>query len=254
MRARKRDTRALRSAIESGGAIGKEVPKKSWKYADIKWHVRPITDLHEETFRAFMGSDKSLAITGQAGTGKTLIAIYLGLNELLRDDNEIDNMIIVRSVVQTRDMGFLPGTLDEKMEPYETPYRDIFHKIFDRPTAYNHMKASKNGNAVMFVPTSFVRGVTWDNSIIIIDEAQNMTMHELDSVLTRVGKNSRVIMVGDKDGQDDLKSKREVSGFSTAFEIVKNMPEFATFEYGDEECVRSGFVRSWGRAKRQVLK
>ena len=250
---RKRDIQIMRESIESNGrSDSMGVPKKNWRYEDIKWHVKPITPLHEDTFRAFFESDyKSLAITGQAGTGKTLIGTYLALNELLRKDSPIDTFIIVRSIVQTRDMGFLPGDLDEKMEPYEAPYRDIFHKIFERPTAYNHMKNSKNGGAVVFVPTSFVRGVTWDNSIILLDETQNMTMHEIDSVLTRVGENSRVIMVGDREGQDDLKSKREVSGFDRAFEIAKTMGEFSTFEYGDAECVRSGFVRSWGIAKRQ---
>lgn len=242
-----------KSIAKNGGELDKSSGpvKKKWSPHDIAWHVKPQTGLHRDTYEAFFNG-YNLAITGQAGTGKTLIASYLGISEVLNPNTPQDHLIYVRSLVQTRDMGFLPGDLNEKSEPYEIPYIDIMTDLFERPTAYSNMKQK---GIVNFFPTSFVRGSTWNNAVVVIDEAQNMTFHELDSVLTRIGRDSRVIVVGDKEGQIDLNSRKgDHSGFDAVFDIATSMTDdFATFTYGDDECCRSGFVKSWGIKKREYL-
>lgn len=197
--------------------------------------VVPKTDNQRKVFE----SDGHLVLHGVAGTGKTFLSLYLGLKHLF--EGECDKIVLVRSAVPTRDIGFLPGNDKDKAEIYESPYRDICQELFSRGDAYQILKAN---NQVDFRTTSFIRGTTIRDSVIIVDECQNMTMHELDSIMTRVGDNCRVIFSGDF-RQSDLKS----NGLKDFFAILSSMGEFDHVEFTVDDIVRSGLVKSYIKAK-----
>lgn len=182
-------------------------------------------------------SDKCLFLHGCAGTGKTFISLYLAFRDVLTTD-EYNQVEIIRSAVPTREMGFLPGTDAEKARVYETPYINISHELFDRGDAYELLKSK---NLISFNTTSFIRGTTFNDSIVIVDECQNMTFHELDSIITRVGKNCKIIFCGDF-FQSDLQKN---SGIGPFIDIVRNMNSFDFIEFGIEDIVRSDFVKHY---------
>jgi phosphate starvation-inducible protein PhoH len=202
--------------------------------------VAPLTDTQEQTFISF-NQEQNLLLHGVAGTGKSYISLYLALRDLLED--QIDKILIVRSVVPSRDVGFLPGTVNEKIVVYEQPYREMVGDLLQRGDSYDIMKKS---GQIQFITSSFVRGLTFDNCIIVIDEIQNFTDQEINSILTRMGKNSRVIICGDY-RQDDLKNsrRRETSGFENLLKIAKRMKSFDIIEYKIDDIVRSGFVKEY---------
>lgn len=214
-----------------------EVGRKSWHIKDM------IKVSHKNESQRTMLCDyehgDNLCGYGYAGTGKTYLAVVMAMRSVLDADEPQDRVIIVRSAVSTRDVGFLPGTLDEKTELYETPYRDILQRLFKKATTYDDMKAR---GLVEFMPTSFIRGLTWDNAVVIVDEAQNLTMHELNSVMTRLGRNTRIILVGDC-GQTDF--TREATGFSDAVNIFKSMKGFSVVKFRADDIVRSKIVKDW---------
>jgi len=199
----------------------------------------PITENQKNVFDAFY-RNKNLLLTGTAGTGKSFISIYLALKEVLEQQIH-KQIVIVRSVVSSRDMGFLPGSIKEKTKAYEAPYYAIFTELFGRNDAYHYMKSK---GVVDFMSTSFVRGITINDAIIIVDEAQNLTAQEWHSIMTRVGKNSRIIFVGDIK-QNDLNTQREKSGFYDFLKIVQNMYEFEHIEFTKNDIVRSNLVKSY---------
>jgi phosphate starvation-inducible protein PhoH len=207
---------------------------------DLK-SIKPINTPQHQMFESYFYGNNILA-NGSAGTGKTYAAIYLGLTDVLSKKSKQDNMIIVRSAVASRDIGFLPGDDAEKMEVYETPYNDIFSDLFGRPTAYEKMKKQK---IVKFVPTSFVRGLTWDDAVIIIDEVQNMTFYEINSVITRVGANSKLIIIGDQIQTDLYRKKNDQSGMREFLNVVERMEGFDQVTFRPDDIVRSAFVKSW---------
>lgn len=180
---------------------------------------------------------QNLLLHGFAGTGKTFIALALALQEPDK------NVVIVRSAVQTRDIGFQPGDANAKMKVYEAPYYDICSKLYGRGDAYDILKQKRK---VSFMPTSFIRGLTLDDSVIIIDEAQNMSDMELHSVITRVGNNSRLIICGDV-RQDDLTNPRfkEVSGLSKIIKILKQMNAISCIEFVEKDIVRGEFIKDY---------
>ena len=148
-------------------------------------------------------------------------------------------MIIVRSVVPTREIGFLPGDLNDKVSVYETPYKDICAELIGRSSTYDDMKEA---GIVQFMPTSFIRGLTWDNAIVVVDECQNMTFHEINSIVTRLGQNSRIIFTGDTN-QTDL---RPVDcGMTKMLSVVDNIETFAKVKFTTDDIVRSNIVKSW---------
>jgi phosphate starvation-inducible protein PhoH len=216
----------------------KKILKHNFNLAEIK----PLTDNQENAFHA-NGSNKHLLLYGVAGTGKTFLASYFALGDLLVGIAK--KIIIVRSAVTTRDQGFLPGTLQEKMALYEAPYREIFAELCGgRRDVYDLLKKK---DYLEFMSTSFIRGVTFDDAIIIVDEVQNCTDHEINSILTRVGKNTRVILCGDH-RQDDLKmtgKKNQVSGIENLIRIARAMNSFSLIEFSVNDIVRSGFVREY---------
>jgi phosphate starvation-inducible protein PhoH len=204
--------------------------------------VEPLTCTQRNVFDSYE-SGNNMVLHGCAGTGKTFLSAYLGVRDVLEKVEGKRQVIIVRSVVPTRDMGFLPGNLTEKMKVYESPYRDLLSGMFNRGDAYDILKGK---DIINFTTTSFVRGQTWDDAIIIVDEAQNFSFQELNSVITRVGNNSRIIVCGDGK-QDDLTSERynESSGLSGFLSILDRMKSFDILNFTTDDIVRSDFVREY---------
>lgn len=211
--------------------------------------IKPLTDAQADMIESYCQGRSILAL-GSAGTGKTLIAVYMGLLDLLNKDVSIDNIKIVRSIVPSREVGFLPGDLEEKIEVYETPYKELFNFIFKKPTSYQRFKQL---GQVEFIPTSYLRGQTWDNSVIIVDEVQNMTIHEINTIMTRVGVDSKVIIIGDSRQTDLYRNSRDVSGLKIMEEALKDHPQFDMIYFTPHDIVRSEFVKSWILALENVV-
>ena len=194
--------------------------------------IEPLTKSQLEVFE----STKNLMLHGCAGTGKTYISLYLALDDMQK--GEYDKIVIVRSAVPTREMGFLPGTEEEKSKVYENPYVNILQELFCRgDNPYGQLKQK---GVINFITTSYIRGVTFQDTVIIVDECQNMTFHELDSIITRVGHNCRIIFCGDF-FQADLKG----NGLKQFINIIKRMNEFDFIEFGISDIVRSDFVKNY---------
>lgn len=225
--------------IQQTKALCEGPKRKHWSRHDLKL-VKPLTptqhDMFEDFFQGF-----HLVAHGSAGTGKTFLACYLALHELLNPDSEYDRIIIVRSAVPTRDVGFMPGTLAEKVALYELPYKDVFEDLLGKASTYQDMK---DAGYVEFCTTSYVRGLTWDNCIVVMDETQSATFHEINSVVTRMGKNSRLIIAGDLP-QSDLRKKGEESGMGDFIQIAHKMDQFSVIQFNHNDIVRSPFVKSW---------
>ena len=200
--------------------------------------IEPLTHNQVKAFE----SKKNLILHGLAGTGKTFISSYLAYDDMSK--GIYDKLVIIRSAVPTRDMGFLPGTEKEKASVYEEPYKDIANELFQRGDAYGIMKQK---NLVEFMTTSFIRGITLRDAVILIDECQNMSFHELDSIITRMGENCRVIFCGDF-RQADLKQ----NGMKDFMQILKRMELFDFIDFKVEDIVRSDFVKSYIIAKNEL--
>ena len=189
-----------------------------------------------------------LVLCGSAGTGKTFIGMYLALADVLDKSYEQDKLVIVRSVVPTREMGYLPGSIEEKVDAYTAPYRSIATELFNEKQAYDMLETQ---GAISFMSTSFIRGQTIDDAIILVDEMQNLTYHELDSIITRVGRNTRIIFSGDY-YQSDLNKETDKNGILDFMNIMEVMNNFTTVEFGWADIVRSDFVRDYIMTKEMV--
>lgn len=212
--------------------------------------IRPITATQSDLFDSY-NEGYNLAAIGTAGTGKTMCATYLALNDVLQK-GEYEKVVIIRSAVQTREQGFMPGTQAQKEAVFEAPYNDIVNDLFERKDAYNLMKAK---GMIEFKTSSFVRGLTFDNAIIIVDECQSMTYHELDSIITRVGESSKIVFCGDTK-QDDLatsKNRADVTGLHDFLKVLYAIPSFDVVRFGVNDIVRSGLVKEYILAKEAVL-
>lgn len=208
----------------------------------------PLTENQAEAQR-FWNKNENLLLNGSAGTGKTYMAIHFALEEILDKETDYKFLKIVRSVVPTRDSGFLPGTKEEKEDPYNKPYSGIFHELFNDKDAYKKMTDS---GLVEFESTSHIRGVTWNNCIIVVDEMQNLNFHELDSVITRIGKNCRIIFCGDY-YQSDFRYQDEKDGIIKFINIIEQLKGFSTVTFTWSDIIRSGVVRDYIMTK-EVLK
>lgn len=229
----------LTEALVRNGEAMREGPRrKTWTKHDLR-HIKPLTPNQELMFRDFI-EGKHICAHGSAGTGKTFVAIYLALNEMLAAQ-KVDKIIIVRSAVPTRDMGFMPGTLEEKEMFFELPYSEMFATLLGRKNSYQDMK---DAGCVRFSTTSYVRGLTWDDAVVIVDEGQNMTFHEINSIVTRLGQNSKLIFVGDLP-QTDLRKKYEQTGMDKFVKVAQKMPTFSVIHFTHHDIVRSEFVKSW---------
>lgn len=189
-----------------------------------------------------------LVLAGSAGTGKTFIGMYLALSDVLDKAYEQDKLVIVRSVVPTREMGYLPGSIEEKVDAYTAPYRSIATELFNEKQAYAMLETQ---GAISFMSTSFIRGQTIDDAVILVDEMQNLTYHELDSIITRVGRNTRIIFSGDY-YQSDLNKETDKNGVLDFLNIMEVMNNFTTVEFGWADIVRSDFVRDYIMTKEMV--
>ena len=202
--------------------------------------INPLTTNQEITFDAYRNG-YNLMLHGYAGTGKTFCALYLALEELLTTGSNYDKIVIIRSVVPSRDMGFLPGSIKDKIAVYEEPYKEICDDLFGRGDGYGILKMKR---MIEFTTTSFLRGMTFNNAIVIVDETNNMTFQEIDTVMTRMGNNSRVAFCGDY-RQTDLTKPHERTGIHEFMRITKRIHTFRHVEFAKEDIVRSGIVRDY---------
>ena len=206
----------------------------------------PLTENQRIFFDAYKRGDYFLALHGVAGTGKTFCALYKALEEVLDKNNPFKKVIIVRSAVQGREIGHLPGDVTEKMEIYQQPYVQIADTLFGRKDAYQRLAEQ---GFVEFISTSFIRGMSFDDAIIIVDEMQNMTFEEIDTVMTRVGYRSKIIWCGDYRQTDLNKKKNDVSGILKFFDVAYHMNAFTKIEFTVDDIVRSSLVKDYIIAK-----
>ena len=209
-------------------------------------NIKPITDNQKLVFGSWKKGQNQF-LFGAAGTGKTFISLYLALQEVLDLKNPYDNVILVRSLIPTREIGFLPGDEEDKAALYQVPYQNMVQFMFEMPNeqSFNNLYDKlKNQGTLFFLSTSFLRGLTFDNAIIIVDECQNMNFHELDTIVTRVGQDSKIVFCGDFD-QSDLVRTNEKNGLHDFLRILEEMEEFHCCEFTIGDIVRSGFVRSY---------
>lgn len=209
----------------------------------------PLTENQKKFYDAYKMGDYFIALHGVAGTGKTFIAVYKALEEVLDKSNPFSKIIIVRSAVPSRDVGHLPGDLNEKTQIYRQPYQQICHTLFGRPDAYQRLEEQHH---IEFISTSYIRGMSFDNSIIIVDEVQNLSFEELDTVMTRVGYRSKIIFCGDYRQTDLNKRKNDTSGLLKFFDIAHHMSAFTRIEFNVDDIVRSSLVRDYLIAKLKV--
>ena len=208
--------------------------------------VEPVTDNQKLVFNSYKKGDNQF-LYGCAGTGKTFVSLYLAMQEVLRQDTPYDRVVMVRSLIPTREIGFLPGDEEDKAALYQVPYQNMVKFMFKQANEqafsmlYDRLK--KQGS-FYFLSTSFLRGLTFDNSIIIVDECQNLNFHELDTIVTRVGQDSKIIFCGDF-MQSDLSKLSEKNGLHDFLRILEEMKEFNCIEFNIGDIVRSGFVRNY---------
>jgi len=207
---------------------------------------QPLTDNQKLFFDAYKRGDYFIALHGVAGTGKTFIALYKALEEVLDKANPFNKIIIVRSAVPSREVGHLPGDIDEKTEIYRQPYQQICDTLFGRTDAYQRLEEQGH---IDFISTSFIRGMSFDDAIILVDEMQNMTFEEIDTVMTRVGYRSKIIWCGDYRQTDLNKKKSDVSGILKFFDIAYHMNAFTKIEFTPDDIVRSSLVKDYILAK-----
>lgn len=208
----------------------------------------PLTENQKKFYDAYKRQDYFISLHGVAGTGKTFIALYKAIEEVLDKSNPFNKIIIVRSAVQSRDIGHLPGDVEGKLQIYQQPYMQICHTLFGRKDAYQRLEEQGH---IEFISTSFIRGMSFDDAIIIVDEMQNMNFEEIDTVMTRVGYRSKIIWCGDY-RQTDLKKKDDKSGLFKFFDIAQLMGAFTRIEFTVDDIVRSSLVKDYILAKIQL--
>ena len=226
--------------------------KKEVSSADLV-KIEPITDNQKLLFEGYK-QGKNGFYFGCAGTGKTFVSLYLALQDVLRQGTPYDRVVIVRSLIPTREIGFLPGDEEDKAALYQVPYANMVQFMFKQPNedAFRGLyDALKRQGSLHFVSTSFLRGLTFDNSIIIVDECQNLNFHELDTIITRVGQDSKIMFCGDAT-QTDLIKQNERNGIHDFMRILRIMPSLSIIEFGVEDIVRSGLCKEYLLAKLEI--
>ena len=228
----------------------KTPPKKHFRKKAINLehlkNIEPLTPNQERVFNSY-SEGKNLVLHGAAGTGKTFISLYLALQDVLDEESPYEKVYMVRSLVPTREIGFLPGDHEDKSNLYQIPYKNMVKYMFQMPddnsfeTLYDNLRGQET---ISFWSTSFIRGVTMDDCVIIVDEFSNLNFHELDSIITRVGENCKIIFSGDY-SQSDLVKTNERTGVLDFMKIMQTMPSVDVVEFGIEDIVRSGFVREY---------
>ena len=240
-------SRKKRRQLRQDGVIDKKNKLNQSKFSlrDVTREYN-LTNKQQQVIQSY-DEGNNLILHGLAGTGKTWLACYLGIDDVISGGN-YNKVILFRSVVPTRDMGFLPGSVKQKAQIYEEPYRAVYNELFGRGDAYEILKTK---NLVEFSTTSFLRGLTFDHTIIVVDEVNNMSFHELDSLITRSGKNTKIIFCGDF-RQSDLTNSTEREGLKRFFDILNNIDGFDYFEFEENDIVRSRLVKSYIIAKHRM--
>ena len=235
------------------GMSNKQMKRKKPINSDLMRDVEPLTKNQEELFRCYK-NDQNIVAYGAAGTGKTFITLYNALRDVFDLKTPYEKIYIVRSLVATREIGFLPGDHEDKSSLYQIPYKNMVKFMFELTTdsdfemLYGNLK---NQGTISFWSTSFIRGTTLDNAIIIVDEFQNLNYHELDSIITRIGDNSKIMFCGDAT-QTDLTKQNERNGIADFMKILRIMPSMDIIEFDIDDIVRSGLCKEYLLAKAEL--
>ena len=235
------------------GLTARQMKKRKPINSEFLVDVKPLTTNQERLFKSY-DEGKHMIAYGVAGTGKTFITLYNALKEVLNENTPYEKIYIVRSLVATREIGFLPGDHEDKSSLYQIPYKNMVKYMFEMPSdadfemLYGNLKQQET---ISFWSTSFLRGTTFDNSILIVDEFQNLNFHELDSIITRVGQNSKIMFCGDA-RQSDLTKTNDRNGIMEFINILRKMPSFDIIEFGVDDIVRSGLVKEYIIAKMEL--
>ena len=235
------------------GMSNRQMKRKKPINLDLMRTIEPLTDNQEELYRVYK-LDQNIVAYGCAGTGKTFITLYNALRDVLDEKSPYEKIYIVRSLVATREIGFLPGDHEDKSSLYQIPYKNMVKYMFELPTdsdfemLYGNLKTQ---GTISFWSTSFIRGTTLDNAIIIVDEFQNLNFHELDSIITRVGENSKIMFCGDAT-QSDLIKTNEKNGIIDFMKVLRIMPSVDIIEFGVDDIVRSGLCKEYLMARMEL--
>ena len=235
------------------GLTAKQMKRRKPLSSEYLIDIDPLTDNQKRLFDSYTNG-KHIVAYGCAGTGKTFITLYNALQDVLDEQSPYERIYLVRSLVATREIGFLPGTHDDKADIYQIPYKNMVKYMFQMPSdadfemLYGNLKSQET---IKFWSTSFLRGTTLDNSIIIVDEFQNLNFHELDSIITRVGENTKICFCGDA-SQSDLQKTNERNGIVDFMTVLRKMPSFDIIEFGVDDIVRSGLVKEYILAKMEA--
>ena len=235
------------------GLTAKQMKRKKPINSEYLVDINPITDNQKKLFDSY-GEGKNIVAYGAAGTGKTFITLYNAIKDVLNEKTPYEKIYMVRSLVSTREIGFLPGDHEDKSSLYQIPYKHMVKYMFQMPSEaefemlYGNLKAQET---IKFWSTSFLRGTTLDNAIIIVDEYQNLNFHELDSIITRIGEDSKICFCGDA-SQTDLQKTNERNGIVDFMKILRAMPSFDIIEFGINDIVRSGLVKEYLIAKLEL--
>ena len=235
------------------GMTAKQMKRRKPINLDLMREIEPLTENQKKLYQAYE-KNQNIVAYGCAGTGKTFITLYNALQDVLDERSPYEKIYIVRSLVATREIGFLPGDHEDKSSLYQIPYKNMVKYMFQLPTdadfemLYGNLKTQ---GTISFWSTSFIRGTTLDNAIIIVDEFQNLNNHELDSIITRVGENSKIMFCGDAT-QSDLVKTNERNGIIDFMKVLRIMPSVDIIEFGVEDIVRSGLVKEYILAKMQI--
>ena len=235
------------------GLTTKQIKRKKPINTNYLLDIEPITDNQKRLFESYK-EGKHIVAYGTAGTGKTFITLYNALKEVLDESTPYERIYLVRSLVSTREIGFLPGDHEDKAEIYQIPYKNMVKYMFQMPSdadfemLYGNLKAQES---IKFWSTSFIRGTTLDNAIVIVDEFQNLNFHELDSIITRIGENSKIMFCGDA-SQTDLVKTNDRNGIVDFMNILRKMNSFDIIEFDINDIVRSGLVKEYIIAKLEM--
>ena len=248
--------RRKRSSAEQPIGVGltsKQMKRRKPLNAEYLVDIEPLTENQKTLFESYQDG-KHIVAYGCAGTGKTFITLYNALLDVLNDQTPYERVYLVRSLVATREIGFLPGSHEDKADIYQIPYKNMVKYMFQMPSdadfemLYGNLKSQET---IKFWSTSFLRGTTLDNAIVIVDEFQNLNFHELDSIITRVGENTKICFCGDAT-QSDLQKTNERNGIIDFMKILRAMPSFDLIEFGVDDIVRSGLVKEYIIAKMEA--
>jgi len=235
------------------GLTAKQMKRRKPLSSEYLVDIDPLTDNQKRLFESY-AAGKHLIAYGCAGTGKTFITLYNALCDVLDERTPYERIYLVRSLVATREIGFLPGSHEDKADIYQIPYKNMVKYMFQMPSdadfemLYGNLKSQET---IKFWSTSFLRGTTLDNAIIIVDEFQNLNFHELDSIITRVGENTKICFCGDA-SQSDLQKTNERNGIVDFMTVLRKMPSFDIIEFGVDDIVRSGLVKEYIIAKMEA--